>query len=47
MGVDYKNTPSLYDYINQNFSESSNDVGSFNAAVNFSSEIDYAVSVNY
>jgi len=47
MGVDYVSTPSLYDYINQNYSASSNDLGSFKAAVNFSGEIDYAVTENY
>lgn len=47
MGVDYVSTPSLYDYINQNSFGSSNEIGSFKTAINFSGEIDYAVSENY
>jgi len=47
MGVDFVSTPSLYDYINQNFAASNNQVGSFNAAVMFSGEVDYDVSQTY
>ncbi len=47
MGVDFVSTPSLYDYINQNFAGSNNQIGSFNAAVIFSGEVDYDVSQSY
>jgi len=47
MGVDFVSTPSLYDYFNQNFAASNNQVGSFNAAVMFSGEVDYDVSQTY
>jgi hypothetical protein len=47
MGVDFVNTPSLYDYINQNFAASNSQIGSFNAAIIFSGEVDYDVSSNY
>lgn len=47
MGVDFVSTPSLYDYINQNFASSNNQIGSFNAAVIFSGEADYDLSTNY
>lgn len=47
MGVDFVSTPSLYDYINQNFAASNSQVGSFNAAIIFSGEVDYDVSSNY
>ena len=47
MGVDFVSTPSLYDYINQNFAASNSQIGSFNAAIIFSGEVDYDVSSNY
>lgn len=40
MGINFINTPSLRDYINQNYTNGS-EIGSFNSAVNFSAESDY------
>lgn len=47
MGVDYVNTPSLYQYFNENFSQTGSQLGSFGASVNFSAEGDYTISNNY
>ena len=47
MGVDYTSTPSFYDYINQNFAPSNNQLGSFNASIIFSGEGDIDVSKSY
>lgn len=43
MGINFINTPSLRDYINQNYSRGS-ELSSFNSAVNFSAESDYYFS---
>lgn len=42
MGIDFANTPSLNDYVNQNFPVNGNPINDFNAAVNFSAEYDYS-----
>lgn len=47
MGVGFVSTSSLYDYLNQNFAPSNSQIGSFNAAIMFSGEVDYDVSSSY
>jgi hypothetical protein len=42
MGIDFANTPSLNDYINQTFPVSSDPLGDFNTAINFSGEFGYS-----
>ena len=42
MGIDFANTPSLNDYINQNFPVNGNPINDFNTAVNFSGEFGYS-----
>ena len=44
MGIDFANTPSLNDYINQTFPVSDNPVNDFNTAVNFSGEVGYSLT---
>jgi len=44
MGIDFANTPSLNDYINQNFPVIDNPVNDFNTAVNFSGEFGYSLT---
>jgi hypothetical protein len=46
MGIDFVSTPSLTDYVNQNFA-GGDQLGSFNSAVNFSVEGNYPVSRSY
>lgn len=41
MGIEYANTPSLNDYINQNFPVGGNPLNDFNTAINFSGELGY------
>ena len=44
MGIDFANTPSLNDYINQTFPVNDNPVNDFNTAVNFSGEFGYSLT---
>jgi len=44
MGIDFANTPSLNDYINQNFPVGSDPLGDFNTAINFSGEFGYSLT---
>ena len=44
MGIDFANTPSLNDYINQTFPVDGNPLNDFNAAVNFSGEFSYSIT---
>ncbi len=46
MGIDFANTPSLNDYINQNFPVGSNLLSDFNTAIDFSGEFCYSLT-NY
>lgn len=46
MGIDFISSPSLTDYLNQNFAQTSQ-LGTFNTAVNFSLEGDYFLNPNY
>ncbi|GAB4289470.1 MAG: hypothetical protein Kow0098_07470 [Ignavibacteriaceae bacterium] len=47
MGIDFVNTPSLVDYINNYYLSGSDLLGDFNSAVNFSGETDYFFSENF
>lgn len=47
MGIDFISSPSLTDYLNQNFARSFNQLNTFNSAVNFSLEGDYFLNKNY
>ena len=44
MGIDFANTPSLNDYINQTFPVDGNPLNDFNTAVNFSGEVGYSIT---
>lgn len=44
MGIDFANTPSLNDYINQTFPVDGNPLNDFNTAINFSGEVGYSVT---
>lgn len=44
MGIDFANTPSLNDYINQTFPVDGNPLNDFNTAVNFSGEFGYSLT---
>ena len=44
MGIDFANSPSLNDYINQTFPVGSDPLGDFNTAINFSGEFGYSVT---
>ena len=44
MGIDFANTPSLNDYINQTFPVDGNPLSDFNTAVNFSGEFGYSIT---
>lgn len=44
MGIDFANTPSLNDYINQTFPVDGNPLNDFNTAVNFSGEFGYSIT---
>ena len=44
MGIDFANTPSLNDYINQTFPVDGNPLNDFNTAVNFSCEFGYSIT---
>jgi hypothetical protein len=47
LGIEFKNTSSFYDYINQNFAPSNGQLKNFNPAVNFSVEIDKSINENF
>jgi hypothetical protein len=47
MGIHFQNTPSLTDYINQNYATSAEQRGDFNSAIMFSGEGGYLISENY
>ncbi len=47
LGIEFKNTSSFYDYINQNFVPSNSQLKNFNSAVNFSAEIDKSFNDNF
>ncbi|MHB1686493.1 MAG: hypothetical protein ACYCVH_03855 [Ignavibacteriaceae bacterium] len=47
MGISFVSSPSLIDYINENFAPSDQQLGSFNSAINFSGEFDYSVNETY
>ncbi|MFN3693811.1 MAG: hypothetical protein ACK4UV_02290 [Ignavibacterium sp.] len=48
MGIDFINTPSLFDYINQsNFASDGSQLPTFNTAVNFSGEYGRLLSENF
>jgi hypothetical protein len=48
MGIDFINSPSLFDYINQNnFASDGSQLPSFNTAVNFSSEYGRRITENF
>lgn len=47
MGINFMSTPSVKDYINQNFAPSDNQVGTFNTAVNFSGEVGYSLKPTF
>ena len=44
MGIDFANTPSLNDYINQTFPVGGSPLNDFNTAINFSGEFGYSFS---
>ena len=44
MGIDFANTPSLNDYINQTFPVDGNPLNDFNTAINFSGEFGYSIT---
>lgn len=47
MGIDFVNSPSFYDYINQNFPAQGEIIEGFNASVIFSGEAGYMLSESY
>jgi len=47
MGINFMNTPSLKDYLNQNFAPQNEQLGSFGSAISFSLEGDYNVSKSF
>jgi hypothetical protein len=47
MGIDFASSPSLTDYINQNFAPSNNQLGTFHAAIVFSGEAGFMAAENY
>jgi hypothetical protein len=47
MGINFINTPSLYDYLNQNFATPGETVEGFNSSVIFSGEAGYNLSESY
>lgn len=47
MGINFINTPSLYDYLNQNFPIPGESAEGFNSSVNFSGEVGYNLSPSY
>ncbi|NWF89223.1 MAG: hypothetical protein HXY50_07130 [Ignavibacteriaceae bacterium] len=47
MGIDFANTPSLNDYINQTFPVGDNPLNDFNSAINFSGEFGYFASKEF
>lgn len=47
MGIDFASTPSLNDYINQNFPVDGSPLNDFNTAVNFSGELGYLVNEKF
>ncbi|MCH8942051.1 MAG: hypothetical protein IIA48_06405 [Bacteroidetes bacterium] len=47
LGIEFKNISSFYDYINQNFAPSNNQLKNFNSAINFSVEIDKSINDNF
>lgn len=46
MGLDFKNSPALKDYINMNFAKGSDQISTFKSSVSFTSEIDYKLQRN-
>jgi hypothetical protein len=44
MGIDFANTPSLNDYVNQNFPVGDSPLNDFNTAINFSGEAGYLLT---
>lgn len=46
MGIDFANTPSLTDYINQTF-HGIDPIGDFNTAINFSGEVGYSLNSKF
>jgi len=46
LGIAFKNIPSFYDYLSQNFSAPNEELKNFNSAVNFSFEIDKTFTDN-
>ncbi len=46
MGIDFANTPSLNDYINQTF-HGTDPIGDFNTAINFSGEVGYSLKSTF
>jgi len=47
MGIDFANTPSLNNYINQTFPVGSDPVNDFNTAINFSGEFGYSLKSTF
>ena len=47
MGLDFKSTPSLRDYINSGFSNPASLFASFKSAINFTGEADYTIKNNF
>ena len=47
LGIEFKNTSSFYDYINQNFAPANGQLKNFNSVVNFSAEIDKSITDNF
>jgi len=47
MGIDFVNSPSLYDYLNQNFPVQGEILEGFNSAIVFSGEAGYMISESY
>lgn len=47
LGISFLSSPSLKDYINQNFADPGDQLGTFNTAVVFSGEADYRLSKNF
>lgn len=47
MGIDFANTPSLNDYVNQNFPVGDSPLNDFNTAINFSGELSYSITSTF
>jgi len=47
MGIHFINSPSLYDYLNQNYASPGETIEGFNSAINFSGEAGYNLSSSF